>query len=72
MIFDDDVLNRLTPALHWKPDWAEVLERAGEVDPRRQQPWARRRLILALAVLAVVLISLAALGVASAWRFVGG
>lgn len=68
MIFDDDVLNRLTPALHWKPDWAEVLERAGEVDPRRQQPWARRRLILALALLAAALVLLAALAVASAWR----
>ncbi|MGA9761525.1 MAG: hypothetical protein WBQ14_03785 [Gaiellaceae bacterium] len=72
MIFDDDVLNRLTPTLHWKPDWTEVLERAGEIDPRRRQPWARRRLMLALTVLAAVLIVLASLGVASEWRLFRG
>ncbi|MGD0274246.1 MAG: hypothetical protein ABSB96_11020 [Gaiellaceae bacterium] len=71
MTFDDDALNRLTPALPWKPDWADALERAGELDPRRRQPWAKRRLILTLALLAAVLILLVALGAASAWRFFG-
>lgn len=56
MTFDDDVLDRLAPALSWKSDWADVLGRAGELDPRRRQPWARRRRILTLAGLATVLI----------------
>lgn len=60
MTFDDGALNRLTPALPWKPDWVNVLERAGELDQRRRQPWARRRRILAFAVFAAILITLAA------------
>jgi hypothetical protein len=60
MTFDDGVLNRLAPALPWKSDWADVLGRAGELDPRRRQPWARRRRILTFAVLAAILITLAA------------
>ena len=69
MTSGDDVLSRLTSALPWKPDWADVLGRAGELDPRRRQPWARRRLILALSLLAAVLIPLVALAAANGWFF---
>ena len=71
MTFNDDVLARPTPALPWRPDWADALKRAGELDPRRRQPWARRRLIFTLALLAAVLIPLVALGAANAGRFFG-
>lgn len=68
----DEVLDRLdTFALPWRPDWTDVLERAGELDQRRRQPWARRRLILALAFLAAVLIPLIALGAANEWWLFG-
>lgn len=66
MTFDDKVLSRLAPKLPWGPDWADVLGLAGELDQRRRQPWARRRLILALAVLAATLITFAAVSV---WWF---
>jgi hypothetical protein len=70
MTFDDDILNRLAPALPWEPDWASVLRRAGELELRRPlQLRGKRRLILALAVLAAVLIPLIALGAANEWWF---
>jgi len=70
MTFEDEVLNRLAPALAWRPDWADVLGRAGELDQRRLQPWARRRRILSLTVLAVVLIPLVVLGAVNEfWLF---
>ena len=70
MTFDDDVLNRLAPAIPWESDWADVLERAGARKrhrPRRLR--GKRRLILALAVLAAVLIPLIALGAENDWWF---
>lgn len=70
MTFDDDVLNRLAPAIPWESDWADVLERAGARErhrPRRLR--GKRRLILALAVLAAVLIPLIALGAENDWWF---
>jgi hypothetical protein len=75
MSFDDDVLDRLATALPWEPDWADVLVRAGERGPRRLlQPRGRRRLVVALAALAVVLIPIVAVGAANDWWFlrVGG
>jgi hypothetical protein len=73
MTFDDDVLNRLAPALPWQPDWANVLERAGTHERRRlPQLRAKRRLILVLAVLAAVLIPLIALGGENEWWFLDG
>jgi hypothetical protein len=72
MTFGDEALNRLVPpTLAWKPDWANVLERAGELNRRQWQPRARRRLILALAALAVVLIPLIALAAENDWWFFG-
>ena len=71
MIFAEDVLDQLAPGSPWEPDWTDVLERAGELDPRRRQPWARRRRIFALAALAAVLIPLVALGAANAGRLFG-
>jgi hypothetical protein len=70
MTFDDDVLNRLAPALPWEPDWANVLARAGERE-RHWPPWlrAKRRLIVALAALAAVLIPLVAVGAVNDWWF---
>ena len=70
MTFDDDILNRLVPALPWQPDWANVLGRAGELELRRPlQLRGKRRLIVALAVLAAVLIPLIALGAENEWWF---
>lgn len=70
MTFDDDAFNRLAPASLWKPDWADALERAGELDQRRREPWVRRRRILALAAVVVVLTALIALGAENArWFF---
>jgi hypothetical protein len=71
MRFNDEVLNRLAPALSWEPDWADVLGRAGE--PERHRLWGKRRLILILAVLlAAVLIPLIALGAENEWWFLKG
>lgn len=70
MTFDDEVLNRLVPALPWEPDWANVLGRAGERERRwPRQLRAKRRLILILAALMAVLIPLIALGAANEWWF---
>ena len=70
MTFDDDVLNRLAPALPWQPDWADVLGRAGVRERRRPlRLRGKRRLILILAVLAAVLIPLIALGAENEWWF---
>jgi hypothetical protein len=73
MTFEDDVLNRLAPVLPWEPDWTNVIARAGE-HGRRQPPRlrARRRLVVALAVLAAVLIPLIALGAVNQWWFFKG
>ena len=60
MRFDDEILDRLAPTLGWRSDWVNVLERAGEIDQRRRQPWARRRRILALVGLTALLIVFAA------------
>lgn len=70
MTFDDDVLNRLAPALPWQPDWANVLERADVRERRRPlRLRGKRRLILIIAVLAAVLIPLVALGAENDWWF---
>jgi hypothetical protein len=70
MTFDDDVLDRLAPALPWEPDWADVLGRAGRPDRSRWlRPQGKRRLVLALAALAVVLIPIVAVGAANDWWF---
>lgn len=74
MTLDDDALDRLAPTPSWRPDWVDVLGRAGELDQRQWQPWARRRRILELALLAAVLIPLIvllALAVANGWWLFG-
>jgi hypothetical protein len=68
MTSSNDPLDRLAPALPWKPDWADVLDRAGEHSPNHRL-LTKRRLARALALLAAVLIPLAALGAASDWWF---
>ena len=75
MRFDDDVLDRLAPALPWEPDWADVLGRAGARERRAWlRPRGRLRLVLALAALAVLLIPIVAVGAANDWWFlrIGG
>ncbi len=67
MTFDDEALDRLAPARAWVSDWPDVLERAGERHPVRRV--TKRRLVLALAVLAAVSVPLAALGAANDWWF---
>ncbi|MGD0167822.1 MAG: hypothetical protein ABSC51_11155 [Gaiellaceae bacterium] len=73
MIFDDEVLNRLTPALSWEPDWADVLGRAGEPERHRlRRLCGKRRLILVFAILVAVLAPLIALSAENEWWFLGG
>lgn len=67
MMLGDDALSRLAPAHAWVPDWSDVLERAGSRPSARLV--TRRRLILALAAFAAVLLPLAALGAANDWWF---
>lgn len=72
MTFSNDPLDRLAPALPWEPDWSDVLDRAGERSPRRGGLGGlltKRRLVVALAVAAAVLVPLVALGAATDWWF---
>ncbi len=70
MTSDDDALDLLAPASPWKPDWDDALERAGELDQRRRQPWAGRRRILALVASVMLVIPLIVLGAETArWYF---
>jgi hypothetical protein len=66
MTLGKDPLDRLAPALPWEPDWPDVLDRADTSPPRGRSTAlpSRRRLLLALVVLAALLIPLAALGAA--------
>lgn len=65
MNIEQNVLNRLAPALHWEPDWEGVLERAGETHRRRLPLFARRRVTLAIALAAVVVVPLVAVAASS-------
>jgi hypothetical protein len=67
MTFGDEVLDRLAPAHGWVADWSDVLERAGA--RRSARLLTKRRLVLALVVLAAVLVPLAAVGAANDWWF---
>jgi hypothetical protein len=67
MTFGDEVLDRLSPAHGWVADWPDVLERAGA--RRSARLLTKRRLVLALVVLAAVLVPLAAVGAANDWWF---
>jgi hypothetical protein len=72
MTSGSDPLDRLAPALEWVGDWDDVLRRAREshrAGPRLIRALARRRLVLALAVLVCVLIPFVALGAANDWWF---
>jgi hypothetical protein len=71
MTFTNEPLDLLAPAVDWAADWDDVLQRAGERRPRRRA-FIGRRLVLALAMLAAVLIPLAAFGAAGDWWFFGG
>jgi hypothetical protein len=67
MTFGDDVLDRLAPAHGWVADWSDVLERAGA--RRSARLVTKRRVVLALVLLAAVLVPLAALGGKNDWWF---
>jgi hypothetical protein len=72
MMFADETLRGLAPELSFELDWDDVLRRAGETtasSSRPRVPRRRRRVVLALAVLAAVLVPLAALGSANQWWF---
>jgi hypothetical protein len=69
---DQDPLDRLVPALPWRADWNDVLQRAGAGRSRRFVPLRvlrTRRFILAFVILAAVVIPLAALAAANEWWF---
>jgi hypothetical protein len=67
MTFGDDVLDRLAPGHGWVADWSDVLGRAGARGSARLV--TKRRVVLALVVLAAVLVPLAAVGAANDWWF---
>jgi hypothetical protein len=67
MTFGDEALDRLAPLHGWVTDWPDVLERAGS--RRSARVLTKRRLVLALVVLAAVLVPLAAVGAADDWWF---
>jgi hypothetical protein len=67
MTFGDEALDRLAPLHGWVTDWPDVLERAGS--RRSARLFTKRRLVLALVVLAAVLVPLAAVGAANDWWF---
>jgi hypothetical protein len=71
MTFTDHALDRLAPAAPWLPDWADVLDRAGEHPAGRvlARRVRKRRLVVAVVVFAAVLIPLAALAAANDWWF---
>jgi hypothetical protein len=62
----DAALERLVSSARWQPNWGDVLARAGE-HPVRKPRLARRRLVLAVALLAAVVVPLAALSAANDW-----
>jgi hypothetical protein len=68
MTFPENALDQLASQSGWRPDWDDVLARANE-SPVARRPVTRRRLILALAVVAAVLVPLAALAAANDWWF---
>jgi hypothetical protein len=63
----DSLLEELVSDAAWTPDWQGVLARAGVMPTRRLL--TRRRIIIALAVAAAVMIPLAALADANDWWF---
>ncbi len=66
----DSVLEQLAPAAGWSSDWQEVLGRAGVTAvPRRRAP---RRLVLAFAIVAAILVPLAAVAASRGWWFFAG
>jgi hypothetical protein len=67
MVFGDEVLDRLAPAHGWVADWSDVLERAGVRHSAGLV--TKRRVLLALVVLAAVLVPLAAIGAENDWWF---
>jgi hypothetical protein len=67
MVFGDEVLDHIAPAHGWVADWSDVLERAGV--RRSGRLVTKRRVLLALVVLAAVLVPLAAIGAANDWWF---
>jgi hypothetical protein len=67
MTFVDELLDRLAPTHGWAADWPDVLERTGA--QRSARLVTKRRLVLALVVLAAVLSPLVAVGAANDWWF---
>ena len=67
MTFRDELLDQLAPAHGWVPDWPDVLQRAG-AEPSISRV-TRRRMVIALVVLAAVLVPLAALAATNNWWF---
>jgi hypothetical protein len=69
MTVGDDVLDRLASADAWVSDWPNVLERAGY--RRALRLVTKRRVIVAFAAVAAVLVPLAAFAAANDWWFLG-
>ena len=69
MTFADNALDRLAPATPWEPDWSDVLARAGDRRLLSRRLLTKRRLLIALAVLAAFAVPLAALAAAKDWWF---
>src|SRR4051812_41262606 len=71
MNLGDDALELLAPALAWQADWSDVLLRAGEAKAGSvpSMRFRKRRVVVALAVLAAVLIPLAAVAATNDWWF---
>lgn len=66
-----DPLDQLVTDALWKPDWQGVLARAGEPTRQSGRPHrlTKKRVLIALAVLAAVLVPIAAVAADSNWWF---
>jgi hypothetical protein len=70
--FHDEDLDQLAPQIAWRPDWADVLKRAGVQPARARRRLTRRRALLALAVVLLVAVPLAAYATSNDWWFLNG
>ena len=67
MTTPEAVLEQLVSDATWRPDWQDVLSRAGV--PKRRRLLTRKRLLVAFAIAAAVIVPLAAVAAANDWWF---